>query len=131
MAETRSAARGALRWLLPGLLLGLGLGLLLGWVAWPLQLTEVSPSLLDESYRRDYALMIAAAYSLDGDLNGARLRLSALEDRDLPDWLLPLTVDQVLHGQNEAEKRALVRLAADLGLSSPAMAPYLPPEDPP
>ena len=115
-------------WIGLGLLLGAGLGLYLGWVAWPTEFTDADPTILREDYKRDYALMIANAYVLDGDLAAARRRLYSLGEEAPDRWFLSLTVDAILSGRDEATQiRPLVQLAHDLGLSSPAMAPYLPP----
>lgn len=110
--------------LLLGLLLGAGLGLYVGWVAWPIEFSDADPSFLNQRYRQDYTLMIAAAYEMDGDLAGARRRLGSVAAEDVDAWLLSLTVDQILNGGNEHEIRQLVALAGDLGLSSPLMEPY-------
>lgn len=116
----------SLLWITLGLALGLGFGLYLGWVAWPTEFTDAAPSVLQESYRRDYTLMIAHAYLLDGDLDAARRRLHSL-DQEAPDrWLLSLTVDAILSGRDEETViRPLVTFAHDLGLESPALVPYL------
>jgi hypothetical protein len=113
-------------WIALGLLFGVGLGLFLGWVAWPTEFTEADPTILEENYQRDYTVMIAAAYSLDGDLPAARRRLAALGKEDSAAWLLDQVVAHILENQNETEIRQLVLLARDMGLSSPAMTPYLP-----
>lgn len=109
-----------------GLLLGIGLGLYLGWVVWPTEFTNADPSLLTETYRQDYALMIAAAYERNGDLAAARWRAATLDVENPNDWLLRFTVDTILAGQDETAMRRLSRLAYDLGLRSPALTPYLP-----
>ena len=111
--------------LLFGVAAGIGLGLFLGWVAWPAEFTEADPTVLEESYQRDYALMTAAAYSLDEDLGDARRRIRSLGLEDGDAWLLAMTVDHILIGGNELEIRQLVRLSTDLGLYSPAMDPFL------
>jgi hypothetical protein len=113
-------------WIGIGLLLGAGLGLFLGWVAWPAEFEEANPSILEEQYQRDYTVMIASTYAVDGDLAAARRRLNSLGKADSNAWLLDQVVAHILENENETEIRQLVRLAADLGLSSPAMAPYLP-----
>lgn len=116
----------AFGWTGLGLVVGLGLALYLGWVAWPTEFTEADPSILREEFRRDYTLMIASAYALDGDLPAARRRLYSL-GQEAPDrWLLTMTVDAILSGRDEETViLPLVTLAQDLGLNSPAMAPYL------
>ncbi len=108
-----------------GLAAGIGLGLFLGWVAWPAEFTEADPTVLEESYQHDYALMIAAAYSLDEDLDDARRRIRSLGLEDSDAWLMAMTVDYILIGGNELEIRQLVRLSTDLGLYSPLMEPFL------
>jgi hypothetical protein len=121
--------RGRVRnilWVGLGLFLGVGLGLFLGWVAWPTEFTEADPTILEESYQRDYTLMIAANYAVDGDLAGARRRLASLGKEDGNAWLLDQVVAHILENENETEIRHLVLLAHDMGLSSPAMIPYLP-----
>jgi hypothetical protein len=107
-------------------LVGVAFGLFLGWVAWPAEFSETEPSFLDDNYQRDYALMIASAYSLDGDLATAQRRLRSLGLEDSTGWLLILTIDHILNSGDQTGSRHLVKLASDLGLYSPAMDPYLP-----
>lgn len=113
-------------WIVLGLLIGVALGLFLGWVAWPVEFTEADPTILEESYQRDYTVMIASTYALDGDLPAARQRLARLGKEDSNAWLLDQMVAHILENGDETEIRHLVLLARDLGLSSPAMTPYLP-----
>lgn len=108
-----------------GLAVGIGLGLYLGWVAWPTEFTNANPSVLQESYRRDYLNMIATAYALDNDLPAAQQQIASLGANG-PQFLLDTTIDLILLPGDEAEIRRLVQLAADLEMSSPAMLPYLP-----
>lgn len=113
-------------WLGAGLLLGIGAGLYLGWVVWPPEFTNTDPAILRDDYKREYAVMIAHAYAVDGDLDAARRRLYSLGEAEPDRWLLAMTVDAILSGRDETlEIRPLVGLARALGLSSPAMAPYL------
>jgi hypothetical protein len=112
-------------WLALGLLIGAGVGMLVGWVVWPTQFTEADPTVLQESYRQDYAAMIAANYALDGDLVGARRRLFQLGVDNLEEWLLDLTVAAILSGAAEQDAIFLVNLCRDLEIYSPLMEPYL------
>ena len=123
--------KGRLRnilWVGLGLVFGVGLGLFLGWVAWPTEFTEADPTILEESYQQDYTVMIASTYALDGDLAGARRRLASLGKGNGQAWLLDQVVAHILENEDETEISQLVLLARDLGLSSPAMTPYLPGE---
>ena len=74
-----------------------------------------------------YVVMIAAAYSADHDLPSAsqRLRSAWIGASDPFQEYLAFTDEAILEGGNEADMRHLARLATDLGLSSPALAPYL------
>jgi len=107
-----------------GMAIGIGLGLTLGWVVWPTEFTNANPSVLQETYRRDYARMIASAYAADGDLAAARQRIAQL-GADGAQTLFAVTLDAILKGESETEIRRLVRLSTAVGLYSPAMEPYL------
>lgn len=63
---------------LVGLILGLGLGLLSGWVVWPAEYDSISPDLLSSADQIDYANMVAAAYTAEGNLRLAQMRLARL-----------------------------------------------------
>ena len=120
--------RGVLRvllWLAVGAMIGIAFGFLVGWVIWPIEFTEADPTVLEETYKRDYTIMIAAAYELDQDLDLAQRRLASLGTGDAEGWLLTVTVDHILGDGQQSEIRQLVRLANDLDLHSPLMAPYL------
>jgi len=111
-------------WIALGLLIGAAAGLLLGWVAWPIEFTEADPTVLEDSFRRDYTVMIASAYASNQDLVLARQRLNTLGEEDSDAWLLRVTVDYILSEANETEIRHLVAFSEDLGLHSPVMEPY-------
>ena len=113
-------------WIALGLLLGAGLGLLLGWVVWPTQFTEADPTVLEENYQREYTLMTASTYWMDEDLGSARRRLESLGREDYLSWYRRVTIDHILNGAEETQILHLVKLAADLGIYSPAMEPYWP-----
>ena len=117
--------------LLFGLALGVGIGLTLGWYVWPTEYADADPTLLDDAYHYDYVVMIAAAYEADHDIQTAsqRLRTAWIDASDPFQEYLAFTVEAILNGGNDQDLRQLVRLATDLGLSSPAMAPYLPPQN--
>ena len=107
-----------------GLVLGAALGLYLGWVAWPTEFTGANPAALSPDYRHDYALITAVSYANDHDLETARRRVASLGS-DGQAYYFSLTMDAILRADNETEIRQFVELAADLGLDSPALAPFL------
>lgn len=61
-----------------GLVLGLLAGLLLGWLVLPLEYVDTDPSSLRIDFRTDYVLMTAEAYTGEGDIELAQVRLAAL-----------------------------------------------------
>lgn len=107
-----------------GLVIGIGLGLFLGWIAWPTEFTDANPAVLAETYKQDYVLMVAADYALTDDLEVARQKVANLGSGGEA-FLFSFTLDQILQSGNLTEIRQLSQLANDLGLSSPAMEPYL------
>jgi hypothetical protein len=64
--------------LLIGAIIGLIFGLLYGWVIQPVEYVDTTPNTLRVDYRTDYVLMVAEAYSGDGDLDAALHRLAKL-----------------------------------------------------
>lgn len=113
--------------ILIGLAIGASLGLYLGWVAWPTEFSGATPTLLDESYRKDYVVMIATTYAQDGDFLAAQQRVESLGvNGEGEQFLLDVTLTMILQADNEDDIRHVVRLASDLELYSPAMEPYLP-----
>lgn len=126
-ATTQQSERAWLRTLAYagiGLVVGIGLGLYLGWVAWPAEFTNANPSVLQTNHRRDYVLLIADAYAVDGDVAAARQRVASL-GQDGQEFLMSTLLDMILRSEDEGGIRRLARLADDLGLYSPAMEPYL------
>ncbi|HSH03296.1 MAG TPA: hypothetical protein VLL52_12310 [Anaerolineae bacterium] len=111
--------------LLLGLICGIGLGLYMGWVLWPTEIIDATPSFMQEQYRIDYTLMIAAAYAADGDLGLAQRRLATLEEVDVNAWLLALTNNSILDSAPDEDIRHLIGLAEALGLGSPLIDAYL------
>lgn len=115
--------RGFIIFLL-GVFTGTAVGLYLGWFAFPLELVEVLPADLTEADQSDYLVLVAATYATEKNLVAAQARLSSLGREDWREWFLAQTVDSVLQKPRAIETESMVRLAIDLGLQSPAFAPY-------
>lgn len=115
-----------LRSLTLGLFLGALAGLYFGWIQFPPESRSSRMRELTQRYRDEYAVMIAAGYSADRDLNGALERLSQLAIEDLPLYLRR-TTERIINTSARSldDIQLLVRLAHDLGQLSPAMAPFL------
>lgn len=74
---------GMSRWLrfLIAIACGAALGLFYGWVVNPVKYVDTTPDTLRVDYRSDYVLMVAEAYSAEGDLAIAVQRLAFLGSR--------------------------------------------------
>jgi hypothetical protein len=108
-----------------GLTAGLGLGLLFGWVVMPVKYVDTTFADLQVEYKEEYMVMVASAYSCDGDLAKAQARLEALDAPNTNQWLADLIDRYILEGHDEDTIRALVNLAHAQGVGSPNMAAYL------
>ncbi len=110
---------------LVGLVLGVALGLLIGWVLWPVQYTNTAPAQLRQDYRNDYILMVAAAYRVEGHPDAARERLTRLDPEQPTRPLVELTETLIAQHGRPNDILMLVQLAEALGVTTPAMEPYL------
>ncbi len=97
------------------LTLGVGLGLYGGWVLAPIEYTDTAPSTLQQTYKDDYVLMLATAFSADGDLAAAQAGLANLGLTD-PAAALQSTTDRLESaGYPEQDLQRLDSLANALG----------------
>lgn len=96
--------------ILTGLLIGIGIGIGIAWGMPQAQPVDTSPASLRFDFKDEYRYMIAAAYTISGDLGRARARLATLGD---PDPLLALGGQaQRMLAQNSSIER--VRILANL-----------------
>jgi hypothetical protein len=109
---------------LAGLLAGLGLGLFLGWIVWPVEFYDTDVSFLHPTYKFEYAVMVGAAYELDGNWERAAERLAELREPDLTTWLRDLIHQAIADGQDPVKIRHLVSIAGPLGAKTEIMAPF-------
>lgn len=127
-----SGRRHRNRWLLPlalvlGMAGGLGLGLLISWQLWPVEYVDVGPDSLKLAHREEYLVLIAMAYTYDGDLGLARARLAGLGDPDaLGPEVATLAERYVAHNGGVRYIQALTALAYRLGYQRAVLAPFLP-----
>jgi hypothetical protein len=68
------------RWLrfIVAIVIGAALGLAYGWLVSPVRYVDTSPDTLRIDYKTDYVLMVAEAFSVDGDLQMAVRKLALL-----------------------------------------------------
>jgi hypothetical protein len=103
-----------LTWGVAGLVAGAALGLFIGWWLWPLRYADASPAYLRSDHRDDYVLTIAEAYVVDGDLEAARVRLSALDSLNPAAPLSELADRMAKAGAPARDVAPLLDLAAAL-----------------
>jgi len=107
-----------------GLVVGLTLGLVYAWRINPVRLYNATPSMLRSDYMHDWVRLAALGYAADGNLDRARLRLSALEREDVRVALSAMIEDYAARGKPAQMLRALSWLAEQEGVYTPAMLVY-------
>src|SRR5258708_35840150 len=105
-----------------GAAIGAGIGLVIGWYVAPVQYVNSRLSDLDQRYKDDYTVMVAAAYQVDGDLNEAIRRLQPLGASNIPVYVRDVTERYISESGtgNENDIRTLVVLSRALGYYTPA-----------
>ena len=114
--------------LVVGLALGLAIGLFYARAVSPLAYSGTAPVSLRPDARDRYRLLVAAAFSADGDLGRARARLALLHDASPARALAVQAQQLVAQGGSLADARRLALLALALGKSPGGTA--LPPAGP-
>ena len=105
---------------LAGALAGLLLGQLLGGGA----LIGGGAGAREERLRDDLVLLIATAYTIDGDLPAAWRRLQGAADGNSVAWLQGTTGRFISNSRELQDIRRLVALAEGLGRLTPEMEPF-------
>lgn len=113
MSEINDNQRGPW-YLLTGAILGLIVGLIYSWFFQPVEYKETPPSSLRADYKDQYRLMIAIAYSANGDLVRAQERLKLLKDRDMQQALIEQAQRILASEGNLDDARVLSGLASAL-----------------
>lgn len=96
-----------------GLSVGIAAGLWIGWVAWPVQITNVDIADLKGHAQEEYIALIAQAYAYDPDLPRARERLAQLNDPKITERVAALAKSYA--AQDDPAAVPLAVLAAALG----------------
>jgi hypothetical protein len=108
-----------------GTAVGLALGFAIGWWLWPVQYTNTAPDVLRQDYRDDYIVMTAEAYEIEGNLEQARARLELLDPERPAAPVIDLLGRLIEAGGSAKDITRLVRLARDLGASTPVLPPHI------
>lgn len=111
---------------LVGLMIGMSMSLFYTWVLDPPVLTLAPPSSLNPHDKEIYMVLVAVAYTADGDLARAERRLAALEDASVGDTLVALAERYIAEERDVREVRAVARLADALGHTSAALRAFIP-----
>jgi hypothetical protein len=107
-----------------GLVAGAGLGLLLSQgIKFPCRSSAALARLGSDS-REEYAVLVAAKYSLDQDLERARAQLERLGVPNPNLWIAALLDSSLDGGRDPEEMHALAQLAWEMGVDSPAVLAY-------
>lgn len=118
--------RRFLRSLIFGLSVGAVFGLYFGWLRFPSDYRSSEMSALEQRYKDDYTIMVAAGYAYDGDAAAAIERLERLGVEDAADYARQ-TAERVIVASSRSlsDIRLLIGLADGLGRLTPMMKPFL------
>ena len=94
--------------------MGATIGLVLGWVVYPRQSRMATPKDLHSDYQDTYVVMVAAAYSRDGDLERARIRLGELGMTNILDSVTSQAQRWAASGRSNFDVSVLGELALAL-----------------
>jgi hypothetical protein len=110
-----------------GCLAGLVFGLIVGWQILPVKYTNTEIGNLGPTRAEEYALMVAAEFSTDEDVDHARERLAEL-DVPNPEQFVAYLADKYVEenrGPDDPDTVNLVHLAQALGTGTVSMVAYI------
>lgn len=110
---------------LVGLVTGMSLGLTYAWILDPPPLSLAAAASLNPRDREVYMVLVAAAYTADGNLDRAKERLARLEDADTAGAVVALAERRVSEGGDTRDVRVLASLADTLGSTSALVRPFI------
>jgi hypothetical protein len=109
-------------YLLTGLIIGIVLGVLYTRTVQPVEYIDTSPALLRRDFKDQYRVLIAAAYTANGDLVRAKARLELLKDPDIFRALSEQAQRDLAENGSSSKARSLGLLAIALGQAPPGPA---------
>lgn len=119
MIEFRIAAIAIVSLVILGLIVGLAAGLWLGWIAWPLEISNVDTSDLKPAAQEEFIILTADSYVLDQDAERAKERLAQLKDPKITARVAALAKQYAADNHPDAPR--LARLAEALGETDPEL----------
>jgi hypothetical protein len=111
------------RWLgfLLAILVGAAAGMFYGWWINPVKYVDTTPSSLRIDYKSDYVLMVAEAYSVEGDPTQAVRRLALLGGQAPLDMVREAILFAEKQGYTDTDTALMRSLAAALEAWNPAI----------
>jgi hypothetical protein len=103
-----------------GVVAGIALGLWLGWIAFPVQVSNVDIADLKPEHQEEFIILVAERYALDHDLDHAQTQLKQLKDNRVNERVAALAKKYA--AQNDPASVWLAALAEDLGITGPELA---------
>lgn len=110
--------------LLVGLAIGAAAGLYIGWELLPTTYVNSPASSLDQRFKDNYTVMIAAGFCADNDALGAVDRLRVLGVQDVPTYIQETTERYIRNSRNINDIYYLVALSEGVGRLTGLMQPY-------
>ncbi|CAG0958925.1 hypothetical protein ANRL3_00744 [Anaerolineae bacterium] len=120
MIEFRIAAIAIVSLVILGLIVGLAAGLWLGWIAWPLQISNVDVTDLKPTAQVEFIILTADSYVLDQDAERAKERLAQLKDPNIHTRVAALARQYA--AENNPDAPRLAQLAEALGETDAELA---------
>jgi len=102
-------------YLITGVLLGIAAGLFFAWVIFPIEYADTTPADLRADYQDHYRVLVALAYSYNGDVVRAQARLDKLGEADPASNLAEQAQRYLAGGRDPYEAQALGLLAVAIG----------------
>ena len=103
------------------ILVGAAASMFYGWVLNPLKIVDTTPDSLRIDYKSDYVLMVAEAYSVEGDPTQAVRRLAVLGAKPPLDIVREAILFAEKQGYTDADTALMRNLADALEAWNPAM----------
>lgn len=109
-----------------GLLIGLAGALYYAWIVDPVIYVDASPARLRQDFKAEYIFLVSQSYAADGDWLRAQRRLNALADPEIGQTVATQLEQTLRQGESAEKARNLALVAAQLGVTGPAVAVFAP-----
>lgn len=125
--EDRASSRfGPTSLFFVGLIIGLVGALYYAWIINPIVFLNASPARLRDEDKAEYIFLVSQSYAATGDWEKTQERLADLNDEQIEQTVATQLERYLREGKPAPVMNNLAALAAELGVSSPAMAVFGP-----